>query len=119
MLRAAVAARKPMNTNHTFSQWSRSTAFQIGLNSEAIGEILELWEFDQDALKHNRNPSDYGAQFYGRKGLAGYLSRRGLITQNERGTWCLTKAGSLIAQLLIEAGFQPPMRRGSVFQATN
>lgn len=103
-------------SNSIFSQWTRSTAFQLSLNSEAIAELMWLWEFDKDAIAHDKDPSDYGAQFYGRKGLAGYLYRRGLIANNERGNWYLTKAGQLTAQLLAEAGFKAPELRGSVFQ---
>ena len=102
--------------NSSFSQWTRQTAFLLTLNQEAIGELLELCAFDADCLLHGKNPADYGAQFYGKRGLASYLMRRGLIAQNERGTYYTTKAGRLTAELLQEAGFEIPPQRASVFQ---
>lgn len=100
--------------NHTFQQWTRSVAFQLSLNHEAIMELVEMWAFDLDALAHGKDPSDYGAQFGGRQNLCSYLARRGLIAQTKRGTWYLTKAGQLTAQLLNEAGFHAKTK-GSVF----
>lgn len=104
-----------------FANYTRSTAFNLTMSAEAITELLNLEVFSKPA--HSSEYSDAIPDFYKpefgaaicRKGIVGYLLRRGLITAatapNCESNWMLSNAGLLLCPLLREAGFTAEFRR--------
>lgn len=95
--------------NQNFSQWSRSSAFNLSLSEPAIHELIFMYNEETAIRAAGHDVETYGNYMYDKMRVS-YLVRRGLIRRVDRdgfhGNFCLTTEGSLVAQLLLAAGFK-------------
>lgn len=105
--------------NSQFANHVTSSAFTLSLHNTAITELLEMYSFEEGEIEALYSPDSMGTRINSQT-IVNYLLRRGLIRRissdfRDKDDYCLTKAGLLVSQLLMEAGFsaalQVPFRR--------
>ena len=93
--------------NNTFANYSRSTAFNVTMNRQSIGLLLDMLALTRRIRELGRDDVlvEKGLCLEGISNIRiSYLERRGLVERAPMDCR-LTKAGELMGELLCEAGF--------------
>lgn len=96
-----------MRVNKQLRAFTTSQAFNLSLNQVGLETLLDMYYWVK-YISRNNSQSQAGYTIQDRR-TSSYLQRRGLIKDSKDiriNTYCLTKAGKLTSELLLEAGFE-------------